>query len=63
MQTGLIVGEEVRAAFQQLRMKRKHRFVIYKLTDDLTGIEVETASERTATFEDFQTAMPKDSAR
>ena len=44
-------------------MKRKHRFVIYKLTEDLTTIEVETASERTATFEEFQNAMPKNQAR
>ena len=58
MQTGLQVGEDVRAAFQALRMKRKHRFVIYKLSDDLTGIEVETASERTASFDDFRDAMP-----
>ena len=54
-----LVGEE----FSQLRMKRAHRFIIMKVSDDKTTIEIENIGARTATFEEFKELMPKDACR
>lgn len=50
MQSGIVIPDEVRERFQELRMKRKHRYVIYKVTEDHSGVEVDKVGARTETF-------------
>ena len=54
MQTGITIDEACSVEFTALRMKRAHRFIIMKVTDDKSRIEVEHIGERDATFEDFK---------
>ena len=44
-------------------MKRAHRFLILKVSDDKTKVEIEHIGARDATFEDFKELMPKDHGR
>jgi hypothetical protein len=44
-------------------MKRLHRFLIIKLSDDGTHAELEHFGARTATFADFKSLMPTDQPR
>ena len=63
MQSGIVVGDDIRQEFQQLRMKRKHRYIIYKLNDAKDGVEVEKLGPRDATFEDMLESVPKNNSR
>ena len=63
MQSGILVDEAVQVEFTALRMKRTHRFLIFKVTDDKTKIELEHIGARDATFNDFKELMPKDHGR
>lgn len=63
MQSGIGIGEEIRNEFQNLRMRRKHRYIIYKPSDDQTTIQIEKLGDRDASFEEFKESMPKASAR
>ena len=59
MQSGLTIPDNVREEFQQLRMKRKYRYIIYKPSDDKSAVEIEKVGERAETFDQFKEAMPK----
>mgnify|MGYP000872084240 CR=1 FL=1 len=63
MQSGIAIADNVRDEFQQLRMKRKYRYVIYKASEDKSSVEVEKCGEREETWEQFQEAMPKNNSR
>ena len=63
MIAGVPVGEECIQEFTALRMKRAHRYLIMKVSQEGTKIELEKAGERSSTFEDFKESMPKDACR
>jgi hypothetical protein len=63
MQSGLNVPEEVRTEFQALRMKRKHRYIIFKASDDKASVELEKLGAREETWATFKEAMPKNNSR
>eukprot|EP00600_Ochromonadales_sp_CCMP1393_P012130 CAMPEP_0174997016 /NCGR_PEP_ID=MMETSP0005-20121125/718_1 /TAXON_ID=420556 /ORGANISM="Ochromonas sp., Strain CCMP1393" /LENGTH=169 /DNA_ID=CAMNT_0016251493 /DNA_START=35 /DNA_END=544 /DNA_ORIENTATION=- len=42
--------------FQELKLRRKHRYIIFKLGDE--EIEVENVGERNASFEQLTTVLP-----
>lgn len=63
MQSGLNIPDDIRKTFQELRMKRKHRYVIYKLNDALDGAEVEKTGARDSTWEEFVEDVPKNNSR
>ena len=63
MQSGLNIPDNVREEFQQLRMKRKHRFIIYKPNDDKSSVKIETIGARESTWEQFAEACPKNNSR
>ena len=63
METGLTVDDSVNEEFTKLRMKRTHRYLIIKVSDDKTKVEIEAIGERDSTFEQFKDAMPKDQCR
>ena len=44
-------------------MKRKHRYIIYKVSEDKASVELEKAGERDETWEQFMEAMPKNNSR
>lgn len=63
MQSGIQIGDEIRETFQELRMKRTHRYIIYKASDDKSTVEVDKVGAREETFEQFKEAMPKNNSR
>ena len=63
MQSGIIVPDNVREEFQALRMKRKHRYIIYKVNEAKDGVEVEKCGERGEDWNAFKESLPKDGPR
>lgn len=53
MQSGLNIPDDVRNEFQALRMKRKHRYVIYKANDAKDSVVIDRCGERSETWEQF----------
>ena len=60
MNTGIKVEDSCVEEFNNLRMKRSHRYVIMKVSDDKSKIEIEHLGKREATFGEFKELMPKD---
>lgn len=63
MQASLVIDEAVSQHFNDLRMKRTHRFLIVAITEDGKNATVESVGERAATFADFKAKMPADQPR
>ena len=63
MQSGITIPDNVREEFQALRMKRKHRYVIYKANEAKDGVEVEKCGAREADWNEFKDSMPKNRSR
>lgn len=63
MQSGIAVSDDIRAEFQAMRMQRKHRYVIYKASDDKSTVEIEKCGARDETWEQFKESMPKNNSR
>ena len=59
MNTGINITDEVRTEFQALRLKRKYRYIIYKVNGNNDGVEIEKCGERDASFDEFKESMPK----
>ncbi len=58
--TGIIVDDAVVEAFNDLRMRRAHRHMILKITDDKTRVEIEQIGARDSDFGSFKELMPQD---
>jgi len=57
MASGVQVEDECKIAFQEIKLGHKHRFVVYKLTDDLRTIVVENRADPSKTYEEFVQLM------
>jgi len=57
MASGVAVNDECKTAFQDVKLGHKYRYIIYKLTDDMKTIVVETRAEPSASYEDFLQEM------
>ena len=58
--TGIQVDDLIIEEFLKLRMKRAHRFMIMKLSDDKKTISIDQIGARDQTFNEFKELMPKD---
>lgn len=63
MQSGIILADNIRDEFQNLRMRRAYRYIIFKCSADKTSVEIEKLGARTETWEDFKAAMPQNNSR
>lgn len=63
MTTGITAQDDCISEFNALRMKRAHRFLIYRVNEEKTHIVIEHVGQREATFNDFKELMPKDQCR
>ena len=63
MSTGITLADECVTEFNNLRMKRSHRYLILKPNDEKTNIVIEKLGAREANFEQFKEDMPKDQCR
>jgi len=53
MQSGIAIGDNVREEFQAMRMKRKHRYIIFKVSADKSTVEIEKLGARDADWDEF----------
>ena len=63
MQAGLTPVPECAERFNELRMKRAYRYIIYTVNEDGTNFVVERIGDREENFEQFKDNMPKDNPR
>eukprot|EP01108_Squamamoeba_japonica_P004034 TRINITY_DN321_c0_g1_i1.p2 TRINITY_DN321_c0_g1~~TRINITY_DN321_c0_g1_i1.p2 ORF type:complete len:144 (-),score=63.82 TRINITY_DN321_c0_g1_i1:79-510(-) len=63
MASGVGVNDECVTKFQELKLGHKNSYIIYKLSDDLTEVEVEKLGEPGADYASFVAALPKDDCR
>ncbi len=49
--TGIQVADEIAQEFTALRMRRAHRFLIFKVNDEKTAVGIEHIGARDSTFE------------
>eukprot|EP00622_Pseudochattonella_farcimen_P006727 FR742582.1.p1 GENE.FR742582.1~~FR742582.1.p1 ORF type:complete len:172 (+),score=38.47 FR742582.1:37-552(+) len=52
------VHEDCVPAFEQMEIRRKHKFLIFKIDTETEEIVVETKGPKKATFDDFKKALP-----
>lgn len=57
MASGVQVDDACKTAFQEVKLGHKYRYIVFKLTDDLKMIAVQTKAEPSATYEDFVSEM------
>ncbi|KAK2192466.1 hypothetical protein NP493_31g06019 [Ridgeia piscesae] len=53
MASGVSVKDECKQVFTDIKLGRKYRYVVYRLTDDLKEITVESTAGVEASYDDF----------
>ncbi len=59
----MIAADDCVNVFNDLKLKHKHAYVVYKMDATFTRIVVETTADKEATYDDFVKALPKDDCR
>ncbi|KXS13008.1 actin depolymerizing protein [Gonapodya prolifera JEL478] len=62
MASGVDVDSECLNVFQDLKLKKKYAYIVYKLSDDMKQIVIDQAVEK-GTYEEFIKSLPKDDCR
>ncbi|KAI9345087.1 hypothetical protein BD770DRAFT_414088 [Pilaira anomala] len=62
MSSGVAVNSECLDLYQDLKIRKKYKFIIFKLSDDLKEIVVEKSSE-TANYDEFLSELPENEPR
>ena len=63
MASGIAVKDDCVNVFNELKLKSTHRYITYKIGDDLKEIVVDQIGPRSATWDDFRNALPRDEPR
>jgi len=53
MSSGVAVSDECKVTYQDIKLGKKYRYVVYRLTDDYKQIVVEKCAEPEATYDDL----------
>eukprot|EP00835_Amoeboradix_gromovi_P003659 NODE_250_length_12902_cov_0.423182.p8 type:complete len:139 gc:universal NODE_250_length_12902_cov_0.423182:3774-3358(-) len=61
MASGVAVNDACMSAFQDLKMSKKFKYILYKLNDELTEVVVDKASS--GSYEEFLGVLPKKGCR
>ena len=62
MSVPIVVGPEVMSAYTELKMKRKHRWLIMRI-DNESDVVLEAMGEPSSPFAEFVDKMPKNEPR
>ncbi|CAG8595047.1 8431_t:CDS:2, partial [Paraglomus brasilianum] len=60
--SGVSVDSECLNIFQELKLKKKYKYVMFKISDDLSTIVFDKSAE-TASYDDFVAALPANEPR
>jgi cofilin len=63
MASGITVNDECVAAFNELKTGKAYRFVTFKVADNNKEIVIDQKVGRSATWDDFKAALPRDEPR
>ena len=58
MATTLTFADACKVIYEELKIRRKHRFILFKMDDGNTCVDVESVGERSKTWADFKAALP-----
>ncbi|XBJ07052.1 hypothetical protein VPH35_012629 [Triticum aestivum] len=61
--SGMAVDDECKLKFLELKAKRTHRFIIYKIDDKKKMVVVEKVGEPALNYEDFAASLPTNECR
>jgi cofilin len=63
MASGVAVDDDCVNIFQELKLGHKFRYLIYRLSDDLSKIIVDKTAPPSADYQSFLNELPKDECR
>ncbi|EYU18949.1 hypothetical protein ABFS82_04G184200 [Erythranthe guttata] len=61
--SGMAVHDDCKLKFMELKAKRTHRFIVYKIEEKQKQVMVEKLGEPIETYEDFTASLPADECR
>lgn len=61
--TGVLVTDEFRNAYDSLKLSKALRYIVFKISDDYKEVVVESTGDRSATYEDFLSALTPNEVR
>ncbi|KAJ3423903.1 cofilin/actin-depolymerizing factor homolog-related [Anaeramoeba flamelloides] len=61
--TGILPTSECIEQFQEFKFSKEDRFIIYKMDEKLSKIEVEKRGTKKESFEEFYSQLPQDDCR
>lgn len=61
--SGVAVNDECKLTFLELKARRTHRYVLFKLDDNAQQIVVDKIGGHSETYEDFTNSLPMDDCR
>ncbi|ONK67793.1 uncharacterized protein A4U43_C05F3830 [Asparagus officinalis] len=61
--SGMAVDDDCKLKFLELKAKRTHRFIVFKIDEKLKQVVVEKLGEPTMSYEDFTASLPADECR
>lgn len=59
----MAVHDDCKLKFMELKTKRTHRFIVYKIEEKQKQVIVEKLGEPTQTYEDFAASLPAEECR
>ncbi|KAG8363327.1 hypothetical protein BUALT_Bualt19G0010900 [Buddleja alternifolia] len=61
--SGIAVSDECKLRFVELKAKRDHRYIVFKIDGGLQQVMVEKVGSHGETYEDFSNSLPADDCR
>ncbi|KAJ6326777.1 hypothetical protein OIU77_027107 [Salix suchowensis] len=61
--SGMAVNDECKLRFLELKAKRSHRFIVFRIEEKIQQVVVETVGETHQTYDDFTASLPIDECR
>nr|CAJ38388.1 actin-depolymerizing factor [Plantago major] len=61
--SGMAVHDDCKLRFLELKAKRTHRFVVFKIEEKQKQVVVEKVGEPAETYEDFAASLPENECR
>ncbi|EIE83836.1 hypothetical protein G6F46_007678 [Rhizopus delemar] len=62
MSSGIIVSTECKEKFDQLKLRKSYKYIIFKLTADFSQIVIDKTAE-SSTYDDFLEELPENQPR
>ena len=61
--SGMAVDDECKLKFMELKTKRTHRFIVYKIEEKQKQVVVEKVGEPAQSYDDFTACLPENECR